>query len=33
MFETGSRGVKNGHRAKSAEDLVNTLAVTFLKQS
>ena len=24
---------KLGHRAKSAENLVNTLAVTFLKQS
>ena len=26
-------GQKLGHRAKSAENLVNTLAVTFLKQS
>ena len=26
-------GQKLGHRARSAENLVNTLAVTFLKQS
>ena len=32
-FETGSRGKKLGHLAKSAENLVNTQVVTFLKQS
>ena len=30
-FETGSQ--KLGHQAKSKENLVNTLEVTFLKQS
>ena len=31
-FKTGSRGIKIFHQAKSAGNLVNTLAVTFLKQ-
>ena len=31
-FETGSWGQKLGYRAKSKEDLINTLEVTFLKK-
>ena len=32
-LKLGHVGQNLGHRAKSAENLVNTLAVTFLKQS